>query len=315
MRIAVLVPVYNAGQYLKQCLDSVLTQTGVDLQVFCCDDGSQDDSLAILREYAERYRNVRFVSQANKGAAATRNRLLDELPKDVDAFAFMDADDYIKAGMYAKLAEAMERTGADIAECEWNGAETVLEDMTLFLLKQTAPGRWISIRNKLYRRPSVGAFRFRESLSYEEDFLFNFEVHQAVRRKVLVPGNFYFYRVNPDSLTHNLNYQRYFESAAERIRLSCSEYLAMGKIPASLEIRFRHELARDAFRMCLRKNLKNNSDKIHRHELFKLARGFLIDLKSDFDVGADGLGPVQRMVYCCCRSGWYRMARLLVHLV
>ena len=320
MKIAVLIPVYNAERYLRECLDSALSEAralrgrGDELSVFCCDDGSADGSLSILKEYASRFGNVDFVTQQNAGVSAARNRLVDELPADVEAFAFLDSDDHVRPGIYAALAEALARTGADVAETEWDGAETVLDDMSVFLLRRTAPGRWINVINKLYRRSAAGTIRFREGLKFEEDFFFNFEVHQAIRRKVLVPGRFYHYRPNPASATSVLNMRDYFDSASRRILLSCTEFLAAGRIPAALEADFRAELAKDAYRMCIRKNLKKNRDPVERRGIFRDAGAFFAELERTFGFAPDGLNPLQRLLYRCCLSGQYGRASLLAHL-
>ena len=320
MKIAVLIPVFNAERYLRECLDSALAagveaeRIGHALEIRCCDDGSKDASAAILKDYADRHSNVTFVLQPNAGVSATRNRLMDELPPDVDAFAFLDSDDAVKPEIYAKLAEAMERTGADVAETEWDGEERVIDDMSLYLLKRTAPGRWINVINKLYCRADVDPIRFREGLAFEEDLFFNFEVHQAIRRKVLVPGHCYFYRPNPESATSILNQRKYFDSVTRRIRLSCEEFLAKGRIPEAIGPEFRRELAKDAYRMCLRKNLKKNRDVALRRELFEEAGRFFVALKRDFGVGEEGLNPIQRFLYRCCCGGQGLIARCVACL-
>lgn len=319
MKVALLIPVYNAERYLRECLDSALAagveaeRHGHALEIRCCDDGSKDASAAILKDYADQHLNVTFSVQANAGVSATRNRLIDELSDDFDAFAFLDSDDTVKPEMYAKLAEAMVRTEADVAETEWDGDERVIDDMSLYILKRTAPGRWINVINKLYRRAAVGSIRFRKDLAFEEDLFFNFEVHQAIRRKVLVPGHYYYYRPNPGSATSTLNQRRYFDSTTRRIRLSLVEFLNAGLIPKTLEADFRRELAKDAYRMCLRKNLKKNRDAGSRQELFEDAGTFFRRLRADFCLD-DGLNPLQRLLLACCRSGRYFWARALVAL-
>ena len=320
MKIAVLIPVYNAERYLRECLDSVLAagkeagQAGHNFEIVCCDDGSQDTSKAILQEYAIRYENILFFDQKNAGVSATRNRLMDDLPTDVDAFAFLDSDDTVQPEMYAKLAEAMARTGADVAETEWDGDERVIDDMSLYLLKRTSPGRWINVINKLYRRAAVGSIRFRAGLCFEEDLFFNFEVHQAIRRKVLVPGHYYYYRPNPASATSTLNQRKYFNSTTRRIRLSLDEFLNAGRIPKDLEPEFRRELAKDAYRMCLRKNLKKNRDALLRRRLFAAAGTFFREMLDQGALDCGGLNPVQRALVGCCLRGWFCTARALVAL-
>jgi len=322
MKIAVLVPVYNAERYLRDCLDSLLAQ-GVD--VFCCDDGSTDGSRAILNSYISTLNphpstlNFHVIHQPNAGVVAARNRLMDELPPEYDAFAFCDSDDYVRPGMYARLAEALERTGADVAECGMPGnevkCETVVDDMSVYLLRKTAPGPWINVVNKLYRRSAVGSIRFRAGLRFEEDFFFNYEVNAAIKKKVLLPGVDYTYRTNPDSATQSLNHQRYFESASERIRLSCDVFLKAGRIPKSVEPAWRTELSKDAYRMCIRKNLKKNRDKALRRELFMSAGTFLRQLELDYGFVPMGLNPIQWAIWSCCRRGRYALARGLAFLI
>lgn len=314
MRVAALVPVYNAETYLRECLDSILAQTFPDVTVFCCDDGSADGSRKILEDYAAKTSRVRFVTQENRGVVAARNRLMDELPPEFEAFAFVDSDDFIAPGMYAKLAEAMERTGADVAESGWEGEERVIDDMSVFHLRRTSPGAWINVINKLYRRCAVDGIRFRPGLAFEEDFFFNREVNAGIRRKVLVNGDFYTYRDNPASATHVLNQRRYLASTAERIRLSCEVFLAAGRIPADLEAEYRAELSKDAYRMCIRKNLKRNRNARERRELFACAGGHLAAWERDFGFMPVGLNLVQRLIWSCCRRGRCALARLLVFL-
>lgn len=311
MKVAVLIPVYNAAPYLRQCLDSVLAQSGADIGVFCCDDGSGDGSKAILEEYARGHGNVHAVSQGNAGVVAARNRLLDELPTEYEAVAFLDSDDYVASGMYAKLAEAMERTGADIAECEWDGNERVIDDMSVYLLRRTAVGRWINVINKLYRRSSLGTIRFRSGLCFEEDYFFNLETHAAACRKVLVPGRFYTYRTNPESATNRLDLRAYFRSTTERIRLSLEEFLNAGRVPSELELDFRRELARDAYRMCIRKNLRKNGNPVLCRELFGAAGEFFRDVERNCGFRPVGLNVVQTLAYECAVQGRYGLARVL----
>lgn len=60
---SIIIPVYNTENYLKQCLDSIITQT-IDLfEIICIDDGSTDNSLNILKEYAQKYENITVISQ------------------------------------------------------------------------------------------------------------------------------------------------------------------------------------------------------------------------------------------------------------
>lgn len=92
MRVSVIIPVYNAGQYLETCLESVCSQTLREIEVICIDDGSADDSYAVLSRYEERDRRIRIIRQNNSGPGPARNRGLIEASGEF--IAFLDADDY-----------------------------------------------------------------------------------------------------------------------------------------------------------------------------------------------------------------------------
>lgn len=92
IKISVIIPVYNASEYLRECLDSVLKQTLNDIELLCVDDGSTDSSLAILQEYASNDKRVHIFCQQNLGAGPARNLGLANAQGEF--IAFMDGDDF-----------------------------------------------------------------------------------------------------------------------------------------------------------------------------------------------------------------------------
>ena len=330
-KVAVIIPAYNVERFLPQCLDSLLAQS-MPVEIFCCDDGSTDGTGRILDDYAARCPRIHAFHHPNRGMSATYNRLLDELPADVEYVGIVDSDDYVHPEMFASLLSAMSATGADVAECgiaavsdadvqpsgtsvapAMNRHQTI-DDMSVYWVRRTAPSGWISKWNKLYRREAIGTIRFRVGLDYEDDFFFATEVNAAIRRKVIVADRFYGYRRNPNSLNGRINFRKYLSSAALRLRLSCETFLVPGRVPKRLEAEWRRDWAKDAYRMLIRKNLKKNPDAALRRELFRTAGERLGDLMRDFGVGLEGLNPVQRIICRCCLHDRYALARLLVAL-
>lgn len=334
LKVAALVPVYNSAEYLPQCLDSLLAQTYPDVQVFCHDDGSSDGALKVLQTYADNNPGRLHVKMwENHGAVQTVNRLLDDLPDEFDAYLMVDCDDYVHPQMVEVLVHELEEERADVVECGFVGvppdavcpqgfqpvasysySRTVVADTSVYLLRETAPGAWIVRWNKLYRRSSVAGIRMRDGLEYEGDFFFEYEVNAAIRRKVLVDARLYAYRWNPCSATSRVNFDKYVHSALERIRLSCDEFLNAGRIPREKEVAFRKELSQDAYRMCIRKNLKKNSDTRLRRALFIAAGDGLRRLEMANSFKAEGLGLVQWLAWQACTHGWYRVCRTLAFL-
>lgn len=111
-KISVIIPVYNTEKYLSRCLDSVLNQTFQDIEVVCINDGSTDNSLKILRQYAQKDKRIKIMSQENKGLSVTRNVGLKNISGKY--VSFIDSDDYIDRNYYEWLIGLMEKNDADI---------------------------------------------------------------------------------------------------------------------------------------------------------------------------------------------------------
>ncbi|MDR1014419.1 MAG: glycosyltransferase [Coriobacteriales bacterium] len=99
--VSVVVPCYNAGRYLAQCLESILGQSHTGLEVVCLNDGSTDGSLAVMQEYAERDVRVVVVDKPNEGYGATCNRGIDEASGTY--ISIVEPDDWIEQGMYEDM--------------------------------------------------------------------------------------------------------------------------------------------------------------------------------------------------------------------
>ena len=283
MKIAVLIPVYNAEKYLRECLDSVLANAGVD--IFAADDGSQDGSYKILEEYAMANPRLHISHHDNIGVSRTRNALLDALPVDYDAVGFVDSDDWIEPDMYAKLSAALLRDEADVVDCGvWSGNAA------------KAPN-WINVVNKLYRRKVIEGVRFRAGLAFEEDNFFNREVNRNVRERTAVNEPLYHYRDNPNSATSELDLRKYVTSVTERVRLTLEVF---GNS---------NELVKDAYRMMIRKNLKKNRNPEERKALFEAVAEAFAQFEETYGFYPCGLNPIQKMVYQACRHKRYYLAR------
>ena len=77
-KVSVIIPVYNTEKYLKECLDSVVNQTLQDKEIICIDDGSTDNSLSILKEYAQKDSRFIILEQENEGAVSSNEDCVKE---------------------------------------------------------------------------------------------------------------------------------------------------------------------------------------------------------------------------------------------
>lgn len=112
IKVSVIIPVYNAQEHLKQCLESIINQTLKEIEILCIDDGSQDNSLSILREYASRDSRIQVIQQANGGAGAARNTGLRAACGEY--LSFLDSDDFFEPKMLEKAYHQIEQYKADM---------------------------------------------------------------------------------------------------------------------------------------------------------------------------------------------------------
>ena len=113
-KISVIIPVYNVEKYLRQCMDSIISQTFKDFECICVNDGSTDGSLDILQEYAKKDDRIKIITQENKGLPAARNV---GIKKSIGQYlVFVDSDDFIVQNCLETAFNKIIETSADIVE-------------------------------------------------------------------------------------------------------------------------------------------------------------------------------------------------------
>lgn len=204
MRFSVIIPVYNAGRYLRECLDSVLAQTFSDWEAICVDDGSTDDSGFVLDEYASRDNRFRIVHQKNAGVWAARNVALD-IAKG-DWITFVDADDRIRPRWFEESMQIAEMFHPDLIRqrTTWDHSN---EGVTMFEGPAAAEWAWKTLSEFGYlwmcfiRKDVISKLRFRPVINCKEDGIFLMELIPGLRK--VCQGSFggYEYRTFEGSLT------------------------------------------------------------------------------------------------------------------
>lgn len=111
-KVSVVIPIYNAAEFLGECLDSVLQQSLTDIEVICVDDGSPDNSLEILKKYEKQDARLRIISQPNQGAGAARNNGMANAKGEY--LCFLDSDDFFDKDMLKEAYETAHACRADV---------------------------------------------------------------------------------------------------------------------------------------------------------------------------------------------------------
>ena len=223
MKISVIVPVYNCGEYLSDCLDSILGQTYQNFEIILIDDGSQDCSGAICDAYGAKDSRIRVIHQKNHGVSHARNTGLTLATGD--AISFIDGDDTLEPDMYELLVKTMQEHEADIAHCgffrvEHNSRKPIYGTKAIHIHdKEEAVGVLLkgnlfngALWNKLFRVHITNGLSFREELKINEDILFCFEAFGKAEKSVFADYAKYNYFVRE-------NVSACFTTASEKKRM------------------------------------------------------------------------------------------------
>jgi len=185
-KISVIVPAYNTGSKLRECVDSILGQSYRDLEVILVDDCSKDDTFAIMQEYAEKdSRVIALQNSVNRGAGFSRNQGLDIATGSY--VTFVDSDDYLELDTYQAVVDAIKQNDSpDIVRFDQNSFLEVGRfkiSLNFFtnnvfnnhrgVLNPKQEQRYVALEtpgvcNKVFKRELIGDTRFVEGKKWED---------------------------------------------------------------------------------------------------------------------------------------------------
>lgn len=275
-KISVIVPAYNNAPWLPRCLDSILAQTHQNLEVIVVNDGSTDETEAVLAEYAARVAKVKVIHKPNGGVTSARLRGVAEATGDW--IGFVDADDEIEPQMFARLFENANTYGTDISHCGYqrvfpNGkieyhynSGSLKQQNKLTGLRDLLDGEFVEpgLCSKLFKRELFQDLekKMDSSIKNNEDLLMNYYLFAQAKHSVFEDVCPYHYILRPNSASRRkLNENRIYDPIRVReiILTSCEP-----------------ELEKDARQAMLRTCLyayalltveKGNEYKIHRRNV------------------------------------------------
>ena len=225
-KVSVIIPIYNAAQYLHKCLKSVISQTYKNLDIILIDDGSLDDSYDIAKEYQEKDSRIRLFTQTNIGLIATRKRGIELAEGEI--VGFVDSDDWIEPIMYERLVQCMEenecdlvtsgiyRDYADGSRKEWYdlypegvyvNLESAIYPSMLHDFKKNEMGLKCTRVNKLYRRQILQDIygEIDTRVFYGEDALTIYPYCLRCKRIYILNEAYYHYYIRNNSMCRAAN--------------------------------------------------------------------------------------------------------------
>ncbi len=227
-KVSVIVPIYNAQKYLNQCLDSIIGQTLKDIEIICINDGSTDNSLNILKEYAAKDDRIIVVNKPNTGYGHTMNVGLEHATGEY--IGIVESDDFVDLEMFEQIYDIAKKNSAEVVksnyfeyknksntfienlkDCKYNNIFSPMEEQNVFFV---SPSIWSGIYKRSLLINNNIKFNETPGASYQ-DTSFAFKVWASAKRVYLVNEAFLHYR--KDNMDSSVN-------SASKIFCICDEY-------------------------------------------------------------------------------------------
>lgn len=219
-KVSVIIPVYNAGEYISKTLESVISQSYKDFEVICINDKSTDNSLEILKNFQEKDDRIKIINnEKNMGAALTRNVGIDKATGKY--IYFLDADDYIDEKYLECMVNTIERENCDIIlnlsifnisngninlykhpsmpevskDGEYIGNITAIHDAPCFI--------WA----RFYRKSFLDQNNLRFIDTHADDVVFNAITSIQTDKTFVFFGADYYYTIHDNSMVGSVNSQ------------------------------------------------------------------------------------------------------------
>ena len=267
-KVSIVIPVYNTEKYLKQCIDSITTQTLAEIEIIIVDDGSREECALLCDEFAKSDDRIKVIHKVNEGQGIARNFGMKVATGEY--IGFVDSDDYVDLNMYEALYDVAERNDADIVmsgvsfvggntfsksgeylEKDFFDQETVFEKDAVKQVVLGVVGAMPSDPDDSRYGVSVWKNIFKRSLLCEkniefvserkiisEDTIFMVDFLMQAQKAVGIPGAFYRYRRNDESFSKLYRSDRF-----EKILIFLAE----------LEERLKHTLTKDEYGLYLKR--------------------------------------------------------------
>jgi len=118
IKVSVIMPIYNAEEYLGEAIDSVCRQTLGDIEIICIDDGSTDSSFGIIKQKQAEDKRIRIVTENNAGASIARNKGIVRARGEY--VIFLDADDFFEPSLLERLYSVSVKRNLDVAVAKYD---------------------------------------------------------------------------------------------------------------------------------------------------------------------------------------------------
>lgn len=208
--ISIIVPVYNAEEYIERCINSLINQTYRNIEIILINDGSTDKSKDICDSYAKKDGRIKVVNQNNSGVSTARNKGIDV--SNGECLCFVDSDDYVSNEFVEKMYKSVLMNKTDLAICSINNVSDKgikYQNSSLYENNTITKATYYKnintfggfLWNKIFKKNIIGNLRLEKDIYYCEDELFVINYVERCKKIACVNDSLYFYCTHVGSLS------------------------------------------------------------------------------------------------------------------
>ncbi len=229
MKVSIIIPVYNTEKYLEKCLNSVTNQTYQDLEIIIINDGSTDSSETIIKKYADKSQQIKYLKQKNAGQSRARNNGLKAATGDL--IVFLDSDDFLDTNMISKLIKPFEEDkNIELTFCNYYmyySEDKIIKNQYFqnsisdlkkaYLIEPPGPAF------KMYKKSLLKNFTFPEGIIYEDLACVPYLIAKA-KKIAYIDEYLYYYRQHTTSTINNHQYSNKKLDILKASALLCQKF-------------------------------------------------------------------------------------------
>lgn len=206
--LTVIVPCYNMEKYVGKCLESLVNQTYKEMNILIVDDGSTDDTLRIVNDYAQKYNNIEIIYKENGGISSARNAGIENIKTKY--FGFVDSDDYVEKDMFEDMMREITLSDSDVCVCNfrwvWDKKDRVTIEGPYNNSREAITRQYATLWNKIYKTEILNKYNLNFPNGYRyEDAYFLYCMASNNIKYCFVNKVFVNYMQRKGSITHTHN--------------------------------------------------------------------------------------------------------------
>ena len=256
-KVSIIMPTYNVEKYLEAAMESVINQTFSDIEIICVNDGSADNSLQILENYAKQDDRIKLINQQNQGVSVARNNGIAAATGEY--IMFLDPDDTYDLTLCEKVVQKIDKENPDIVMWGHNSlsdGKIIKTNEYVYLLNKLVRNLKINLKNRLALQIFIwdkafkkefldkNNIRFPAGIKNAEDIIFCLLSYYAKPRYSFIPESLYFYTqyredaaTNKDNCIQNdLTAYKYlcttdkYKNISQRLKTATTNHILGGSI-------------------------------------------------------------------------------------